>query len=264
MRITTLTAIAPEMRIERLAPIQKISVIVPVLNEEGSIANVIGDIPKTLVQEIIVVDNGCTDNTAAIAKQNGAKVVTEPRRGYGYACLAGIAAVTEPNIVVFLDGDYSDYPTEMPQLVQPILEGKADFVVGTRANAAKGALLPQARFGNWLACLLMRWFFGVHWTDLGPFRAIRYPQLLALDMQDKTFGWTVEMQIKSAKMGMRTCEVPVCYRKRIGTSKISGTVLGTLKAGYKILGTLFYYRFFDKSGSNSTRATDNAPSADKR
>ena len=244
MRITTLTAIAPEMRIERLAPIQKISVIVPVLNEEGSIANVIGDIPKTLVQEIIVVDNGCTDNTAAIAKQNGAKVVTEPRRGYGYACLAGIAAVTEPNIVVFLDGDYSDYPTEIPQLVQPILEGKADFVVGTRVNAAKGALLPQARFGNWLACLLMRWFFGVRWTDLGPFRAIRYPQLLALDMQDKTFGWTVEMQIKSSKMGMRTCEVPVCYRKRIGTSKISGTVLGTLKAGYKILGTLFYYRFF--------------------
>lgn len=253
MRITTLTAIAPEMRIERLAPIQKISVIVPVLNEEGSIANVIGDIPKTLVQEIIVVDNGCTDNTAAIAKQNGAKVVTEPRRGYGYACLAGIAAVTEPNIVVFLDGDYSDYPTEMPQLVEPILEGKADFVVGTRVNAAKGALLPQARFGNWLACLLMRWFFGVHWTDLGPFRAIRYLQLLALDMQDKTFGWTVEMQIKSAKMGMRTCEVPVRYRKRIGTSKISGTVLGTLKAGYKILGTLFYYRFFDKSGSNSIR-----------
>ena len=253
MRITTLTAIAPEMRIERLASIQKISVIVPVLNEEGSIANVIGDIPKTLVQEIIVVDNGCTDNTAAIAKQNGAKVVTEQRRGYGYACLAGIAAVTEPNIVVFLDGDYSDYPTEIPQLVQPILEGKADFVVGTRVNAAKGALLPQARFGNWLACLLMRWFFGVHWTDLGPFRAIRYPQLLALDMQDKTFGWTVEMQIKSAKMGMRTCEVQVCYRKRIGTSKISGTVLGTLKAGYKILGTLFYYRFFDKSGSNSIR-----------
>ena len=253
MRITTLTAVAPEMRIERLASIQKISVIVPVLNEEGSIANVIGDIPKTLVQEIIVVDNGCTDNTAAIAKQNGAKVVTEQRRGYGYACLAGIAAVTEPNIVVFLDGDYSDYPTEIPQLVQPILEGKADFVVGTRVNAAKGALLPQARFGNWLACLLMRWFFGVHWTDLGPFRAIRYPQLLALDMQDKTFGWTVEMQIKSAKMGMRTCEVPVRYRKRIGTSKISGTVLGTLKAGYKILGTLFYYRFFDKSGSNSIR-----------
>ena len=244
MRITTLTAIAPEMQIERLAPIQKISVIVPVLNEEGSIANVIGDIPKTLVQEIIVVDNGCTDNTAAIAKQNGAKVVTEQRRGYGYACLAGIAAVTEPNIVVFLDGDYSDYPTEIPQLVQPILEGKVDFVVGTRVNAAKGALLPQARFGNWLACLLMRWFFGVRWTDLGPFRAIRYPQLLALDMQDKTFGWTVEMQIKSAKMGMRTCEVPVRYRKRIGTSKISGTVLGTLKAGYKILGTLFYYRFF--------------------
>ena len=232
------------MRIERLAPLQKISVIIPVLNEEGAIANVIGDIPKTLVQEIIVVDNGCTDNTVAVAKRNGAKVVTEPRRGYGYACLAGIAAVTEPNIVVFLDGDYSDYPTEMQQLVQPILEGKADFVVGSRVSTSKGALLLQARFGNWLACRLMRRFFGVCWTDLGPFRAIRYPQLLALDMQDKTFGWTVEMQIKSAKMGMRGCEVPVRYRKRIGTSKISGTLLGTLKAGYKILGTLFYHRFF--------------------
>ena len=254
---------APEMRIERLAPLQKISVIIPVLNEEGAIANVIGDIPKTLVQEIIVVDNGCTDNTVAVAKRNGAKVVTEPRRGYGSACLAGIAAVTEPNIVVFLDGDYSDYPTEMPQLVQPILEGKADFVVGSRVSTSKGALLPQARFGNWLACRLMRWFFGVHWTDLGPFRAIRYPQLLALDMQDKTFGWTVEMQIKSAKMGMQGCEVPVRYRKRIGTSKISGTVLGTLKAGYKILGTLFYHRFFDKSCANAIRAADNASTINK-
>lgn len=264
MRITTITVNAPEMRTERLAPIQKISVIIPVLNEEGAIANVIGDIPKTLVQEIIVVDNGCTDNTPAIAKAKGAKVVMEPRRGYGAACLAGIAAVTEPNIVVFLDGDYSDYPTEMPKLVQPILEGKADFVVGTRVNASKGALLPQARFGNWLACSLMRWFFGAYWTDLGPFRAIRYPQLLALDMQDKTFGWTVEMQIKSAKMGLQGCEVPVGYRKRIGTSKISGTVWGTLKAGYKILGTLFYYRFFYKSRANAMRAADNAPTPDKR
>ncbi len=220
----------------------KISVIIPVLNEEGAIANVINDIPKSLVQEIIVVDNGCTDRTAEIARKHGAKVVREPQRGYGNACLAGIAAVQTADVVVFLDGDYSDNPTEMPSLVQPIQDGLAEFVIGTRIPSEKGALLPQAQFGNKLATFLMRIFFGVHYTDLGPFRAICYEQLKALNMRDKNFGWTIEMQLKAAKMGMNVLEVPVSYRKRIGTSKISGTFLGSLKAGVKILTTLFRYR----------------------
>lgn len=220
----------------------KVSVIIPVLNEEGAIANVINDIPKSLVQEIIVVDNGCTDRTAEIARKHGAKVVCEQQRGYGSACLAGIAAVQTADIVVFLDGDYSDDPTEMPSLVQPIQEGLAEFVIGTRIPTEKGALLPQAQFGNKLATFLMRIFFGVRYTDLGPFRAIRYEQLQALDMQDKNFGWTIEMQLKAAKIGMNVREVPVSYRRRIGTSKISGTFIGSIRAGIKILTTLFRYR----------------------
>ena len=235
---------------------QTISVIIPVLNEENAIAKVITDIPRTIgssdahatarIQEIIVVDNGCTDNTAAIARRNGAQVVTEPRRGYGAACLTGIAALetTPPDIVVFLDGDYSDYPTDMPHLLHPILNNKAALVIGARTQGdAKNALLPQARFGNWLACFLIARFFGVRYTDLGPFRAIRYSELLSLNMRDKTFGWTVEMQLKAVKQGIQVCEVPVRYRKRIGISKITGTFTGTLKAGYKILTTLIYHRF---------------------
>ena len=218
-----------------------VSVIIPVLNEEGAIANVINDIPKSLVQEIVVVDNGCTDRTVEIALEHGAKVITEPRRGYGSACLAGIDAVDAPDVVVFLDGDYSDDPTEMALLVQPILEGLAEFVIGTRVPSEKGALLPQAQFGNKLATFLMRMFFGVKYTDLGPFRAIRYQQLQALNMQDKNFGWTIEMQLKAAKLGMNVCEVPVSYRKRIGTSKISGTFVGSVRAGIKILTMLFRY-----------------------
>lgn len=220
----------------------KVSVIIPVLNEEKAIANVINDIPKSLVQEIIVVDNGCTDQTVEIALKHGAKVVTEPQRGYGSACLAGIDAIQTTDIVVFLDGDYSDDPTEMPSLLQPIQDGLAEFVIGTRVPSEKGALLPQAQFGNKLATFLMRIFFGIQYTDLGPFRAIRFEQLQALNMQDKNFGWTIEMQLKAAKMGMNVREVPVSYRKRIGTSKISGTFIGSLKAGIKILTTLFRYR----------------------
>jgi glycosyltransferase involved in cell wall biosynthesis len=220
-----------------------VSVIIPAFNEEESIGKVIADIPKACVQEIVVVDNGCLDRTAEVARAAGARVVSEERKGYGSACLAGIAALNAPEIVVFLDGDYSDFPSEMPLLLQPILAGDAEMVIGSRIRGVheKGALLPQARFGNALATFLIRLLFHVCYTDLGPFRAIRYERLLAMDMQDKTFGWTVEMQIKAAKMGLRVCEVPVTYRKRIGQSKITGTVKGTILAGYKIITTIFRY-----------------------
>lgn len=220
-----------------------VSVIIPAFNEEESIGKVIADIPKACVQEIIVVDNGCFDRTAEVACAAGARVVREARRGYGSACLAGIAALNTPEIVVFLDGDYSDFPSEMPLLLQPILAGRAEMVIGSRIRGVceKGALLPQARFGNALATFLIRLLFRVRYTDLGPFRTICYEQLLAMDMQDRTFGWTVEMQVKAAKMGLRVCEVPVSYRKRIGQSKITGTVKGTILAGYKIITTILRY-----------------------
>jgi glycosyltransferase involved in cell wall biosynthesis len=225
------------------APQMSVSVIIPAFNEEASIGKVIADIPKAGVQEIIVVDNGCLDRTAEVAHAAGARVVSEERKGYGSACLAGIAVLNAPEIVVFLDGDYSDFPSEMPFLIQPILAGDAEMVIGSRIRGVreKGALLPQARFGNALATFLIRLLFHVRYTDLGPFRAIRYERLLAMDMQDKTFGWTVEMQVKAAKMGLRVCEVPVSYRKRIGQSKITGTVKGTILAGYKIITTILRY-----------------------
>lgn len=217
----------------------KVSVIIPVLNEEEAIGKVINDIPKGVVQEIIVVDNGCTDNTVEIARYHGAKVISEPRKGYGSACLAGVAAVKSADIIVFIDGDYSDDPTEMLSLIQPIQQDRADFVIGTRNPSEKGALLPQARFGNKLATFLIKVIYGVKYTDLGPFRAIRKSQLTEFDMQDQTYGWTVEMQLKAAKKGIRVQEIPVSYRKRIGTSKISGTLIGSVKAGVKILTTIF-------------------------
>lgn len=220
-----------------------VSVIIPAFNEEESIGKVIADIPKACVGEIIVVDNGSIDRTAEVARAAGARVVRETRKGYGYACLAGMAALNSPEIVVFIDGDYSDFPSEMSLLIQPILDRDAEMVIGSRIRGVreKGALLPQARFGNALATFLIRLLFQAHYTDLGPFRVIRYEQLLAMDMQDKTFGWTVEMQVKAAKMGLRICEVPVSYRKRIGQSKITGTVKGTILAGYKILTTILRY-----------------------
>ncbi len=221
----------------------KISVIIPAYNEEQSLAHVLNDLPKDRLHQVIVVDNRSTDRTAEVARENGATVVHERRRGYGRACLTGMAALEDPDIVVFLDGDYSDYPEEISLLVEPIIKGEADFVVGSRMLLAESrqALLPQARYGNQLAVFLIRLFFGHRFTDLGPFRAIRSESLQAIGMHDKDFGWTVEMQIKAVQNGLRIREVPVRYRIRIGVSKITGTLSGTLKAGTKIIYTIFKY-----------------------
>ncbi|MCH7499989.1 MAG: glycosyltransferase family 2 protein [Nitrospina sp.] len=221
----------------------KISVIIPAYNEEKSLPLVLNDLPKDQLHQIIVVDNRSTDRTAEVARKNGATVVHERRRGYGRACLTGMAALDAPDIVVFLDGDYSDYPEEISLLVEPILKGEADFVVGSRMLLAESrqALLPQARYGNQLAVFLIRLFFGHRFTDLGPFRAIRSESLQAIGMHDQDFGWTVEMQIKAVQNGLRIREVPVRYRIRIGVSKITGTLSGTLKAGTKIIYTIFKY-----------------------
>ena len=221
----------------------RISLIIPVFNEQEAIENVLQDLPQALLTEIIVVDNGSTDRTAQLAREMGARVIEEPRKGYGSACLAGIAATDAPDIISFLDGDYSDFPDELPDIVRPILQGHADLVIGSRVLGERepGALLPQARFGNWLATLLIEALFGVRFTDLGPFRAVTKDALEAMRMNDKTFGWTVEMQVKAALLRLRVTEVPTRYRRRIGLSKITGTVQGTIRAGYKILFTIFKY-----------------------
>ena len=225
-----------------------ISVIIPAFNEENSVGDVVRDIPRDWVQEIIVANNNSNDNTPAAARSAGAVVVDEPRQGYGYACLKGMEYLAQldkkPDIVVFLDADYSDYPEELPLLIDPILNQDCDMVIGSRALGEKerGSMTPQQIFGNWLATTLIRWFYGVRFTDLGPFRAIKYDKLLQLQMCDKTYGWTVEMQVKAAKQKMKTTEVAVNYRRRIGKSKVSGTIKGTILAGYKIITTIFKYR----------------------
>lgn len=224
-----------------------VKVIIPAFNEQNGVGNVIRDIPKDVVDEIVVVNNASTDETEIVAKQAGATVLKEPVKGYGRACLKGIDYISiqdqKPDVVVFIDADYSDYPEELTSLIKPIIEEDADLVIGSRAMGGreKGSMTPQQVFGNWLATTLLKLFYGVKFTDLGPFRAIKYEKLMALDMQDKTYGWTVEMQLKAAKKGFACTEVPVNYRKRIGFSKISGTVKGTLMAGYKIIWTIFKY-----------------------
>lgn len=224
-----------------------IDVIIPAYNEAGAIGLVLSEIPKQLVRNVVVANNNSTDETAAVAKKHGATVVFEPKAGYGNACLKAMDFIakqeTKPDIVVFLDGDHSDYPEQMNDVVAPIVAQTADLVIGSRAlgNAERGSLTPQQVFGNWLATRLLKLFYGVQFTDLGPFRAISYKKLLALEMNDPTYGWTVEMQIKAAKQKLRCLEVPVNYRVRIGQSKVSGTVKGTIGAGYKIIFTLIKY-----------------------
>jgi uncharacterized protein len=218
----------------------RVGAVIPALNEEKSIGKVLSAIPDW-VDEVVVADNGSSDRTAGIAKEHGAHVVREPHRGYGAACLAGIAQLKDPDIVLFMDGDYSDYPQECTALIDPIAADKADVVIGSRVkgNREFRSLTPQARFGNWLACLLMRHLWKIHFTDLGPFRAISFDALRSLHMRDLDYGWTVEMQIKAAKIRLRVLEVPVSYRTRIGKSKVSGTMRGVIGAGTKILWTIF-------------------------
>ena len=223
-----------------------IKVIIPAYNEADSIAKVIGEIPS-IVSEIIVVNNNSTDTTEANAKNAGATVLTEKNKGYGNACLKGLAYIAnqqvKPDIIVFLDGDYSDYPEELTKLVAPIIENNIDFVIGARIKNLReaGSMTTPQIFGNWLATHLMKLFFGATFTDLGPFRAIKYDKLVMLNMIDKTYGWTVEMQLKALKNKLTYTEIPVKYKNRIGVSKVSGTVKGSIFAGVKILSWIFKY-----------------------
>ena len=218
----------------------RVGVVIPALDEERAIGRVLQDIPDW-VDQVVVADNGSSDRTREVARQAGADVVYEAERGYGAACQAGLSRLGDTDIIVFLDGDYSDRPGEMARVVDPVATGQADLVIGSRVlgNAEPGALLPHQRFGNWLACALMRLFWKTRHTDLGPFRAIAADALDGLSMQDRAFGWTVEMQIKAARGGLTAIDVPVSYFPRIGTSKISGTVRGTVLAAVTILGVIF-------------------------
>ena len=223
-----------------------IDVVIPAFNEEASLPSVLADLPRPPVRRVVVADNNSTDATAQVGRAGGAVVVPAPIPGYGSACLAALDHIRRhdpPDIVVFIDADYSDHPEELPQLVAPILAGKADVVIGSRVLGKResGALMPQARAGNVVACTLIRLLYRHRYTDLGPFRAVRWPEFESLAMNDPDFGWTAELQVKALRAGLRVTEVPVSYRKRIGVSKITGTVKGTIMAGYKILWTVFRY-----------------------
>lgn len=251
--------------VHALAP-GAIDVVIPALNEEASLPLVLADIPFGLVRQVIVVDNGSTDESAKVAALAGARVVHESVRGYGAACLRGLDEAARhpdgpPEIVVFLDADYSDHPDQMPAILGPIQAGEADLVLGSRLAGSRepGAMPPQSVWGNRLACFLMRLLFGARYTDLGPFRAIRWDALQRLGMCDRNFGWTVEMQIKAARLGLRVREVPVSYRRRIGTSKISGTVSGTIRAGSKILYLIARYGLCRCRAQESTTPADAQP-----
>jgi len=224
----------------------RVAVVIPARDEAASLPRVLAAIPRGLAREVVVVDNGSTDGTPEVARAHGAVVVREARRGYGAACLRGLEHLKAdpPEVVVFLDADYSDHPEEMPLLLRPITGGRADLVIGSRVlgTREKGALAPHVRAGNWAATRLLRLLYGARYTDLGPFRAVRYEPLLRLGMADRGCGFTAEMQVKALRSGLRVREVPVSYRRRIGVSKISGTVSGTLRAGAKILWTIGRHR----------------------
>lgn len=230
--------------------------VIPALDEEQALPLVLAELPPGWIEEVVVCDNGSRDRTAQVARAHGATVVAEPRRGYGSACQRALRHLRErpggpPQVVVFLDADHSDHPEELPALLRPILEGQADLVIGSRAlrDDARAALLPQARWGNLLAVSLIRWLWGARFTDLGPFRAITWSALEQARLRDPDFGWTVELQVRAAQLRLRAVEVPVRYRARVGTSKISGTVKGSLRAGKKILSTIARFRLEQLAGA---------------
>jgi glycosyltransferase involved in cell wall biosynthesis len=225
----------------------RVSVVIPTYNEAQAIGLVLRDIPTELVEQVIVVDSNSTDGTAEIARKMGAEVLQEPRRGYGRACLTGLAAVNAPDVVLFLDGDYSDRPAEISRLLQPLRDGSADMVIGSRLAGERmaGAMPWHAVIGNRLAARLIAFLSGVRLTDLGPFRAARYQALIALELREHTYGWPVEMIVKGARRGLKIVEVPVSYHPRIGSSKISGTLRGSIGAAWGIFSAILKYKFFD-------------------